>query len=301
VGSESSARVVTLALDSDPIAAIAAIAALLRMEIRESYGMDGILSRLPGENLNYLVTAQDGRRAIAKIAGTDMPEDVVEMEFFALEHAGKAQLGLDLPQVIKNLHGKIETRINFHNNEDNRLRLLHYVAGFNLSEISDISKHLRFDLGKSLARFDQALAGFEHPAAHRQHRWNLADAAHLPRLPDDGCGRSNENRRAGHQWLRIRTPIFCRGASCFITPRVHTAGGIPLRRCTAPHHRCEQCQLVCHRGAGLAFAGVAQDQRCLLTRILFPHYLPFCRERKSVRVRNSHSVYFSPFQPWTTR
>ena len=58
-----------------------------------------------------------------------MPEDVVEMEFAALEHAGKAQLGLDLPQIIKNLHGKIETRINIHKNEDNRLRLLHYVSG----------------------------------------------------------------------------------------------------------------------------------------------------------------------------
>jgi len=145
-------------------------------EIRENYGIDGVLSRLPGENLNYLVTANDGQCAIAKIAGSDMPEDVVEMEFAALEHAGKAHLGLDLPRIIKNRNEKIETRINIHMYEDKRLRLLHYVSGINLSEISDISDDLRFDLGKSLARFDQAVADFDHPAAHRRHRWNLADA-----------------------------------------------------------------------------------------------------------------------------
>ena len=153
---------------------------IVRTEIREQYGIEGTLSRLPGENLNYLVTANDGHCVIAKIAGPDMPPDVVEMEFTALEHAGKAQLGLDLPNIIKNLNRKIETRINLHSNihngDDKRLRLLHYVSGINLSEISDISADLRFDLGKSLARFDQAVAHFDHPAAHRKHRWDLADA-----------------------------------------------------------------------------------------------------------------------------
>ena len=152
------------------------ICEIVRTEIREQYGIAGTLSRLPGENLNYLVTAQDGQCVIAKIAGTDMPEDVVEMEFAALEHAGRAQLGLDLPNIIKNLDGKIETRIGIRINDYKRLRLLHYVPGDNLSEISDISDNLRIDLGKSLARFNKAVADFDHPAAHRRHRWDLADA-----------------------------------------------------------------------------------------------------------------------------
>ena len=74
---------------------------IIRTEIREHYGIDGALSRLPGENLNYLVQAGDGQSVIAKIAGSDMPVEVVEMEFAALEHAGKAHLGLDLPQIYE--------------------------------------------------------------------------------------------------------------------------------------------------------------------------------------------------------
>ena len=31
-------------------------------------------------------------------------------------------------------------------------------------------------MGKTIARFDQAMAGFEHPAARRNHRWNLAES-----------------------------------------------------------------------------------------------------------------------------
>ncbi len=149
---------------------------IVRAEIREKYGREGTLSRLPGENLNYLVNGGDGHFTIAKVAGSDLPKEVVEMEFAALEHAEKAPLGLDLPKIIKNLNGNIETRIKFPDNEVKRLRLLNYIGGDNLSESVDISDDLRFDLGKSLALFDQTLAGFDHPAAHRKHRWDLADA-----------------------------------------------------------------------------------------------------------------------------
>jgi len=155
---------------------LADISEIVRIEIRENYGMEGSLSRLPGENLNYLVSSLDGRMAIAKVAGTDLPKEVVEMEFAALEYAGKAQLVLDLPKIIKNSKGNIETRIKFPDNEIKRLRILNYIGGDNLSDCLNISDDLRFDLGKSLALFDQALASFDHPAAHRKHRWDLHDA-----------------------------------------------------------------------------------------------------------------------------
>jgi len=144
--------------------------------IREHYGIEGILTRLPGENLNYLVEAQDGRKWVAKIADQDHPAGFIEMEHAALLRAKAAQLGLLFPQIIENIHGKIETGIFIQNKSDNRLRLLDYVPGTNWSDYPDISTEMRFDLGQVLARFDRALAGFDHPQAHRKHRWDLADA-----------------------------------------------------------------------------------------------------------------------------
>ena len=148
----------------------------LRQTLREGYGIQGSVSRLPGENLNYLVQAEDGRKYIAKIAGKETPPELVDMEHAALQHAVEAGSSLLLPQIVLNRNGNYETGIKFHNIFCNRLRVLNYIVGTNLSEKPDISAELRFHLGESLARFDQAMADFDHPAAHRKHRWNLVDA-----------------------------------------------------------------------------------------------------------------------------
>jgi len=152
------------------------ISEILRQSIHDAYGIDGSLSRLPGENLNYLVQVKDGSRYIAKVAGKDMPAGVIQMEYAALQYASRAGVKLLLPQLIVNKFGNIETRINIRNNDYNSLRILNYVDGINLSEYTDISGKLRFHLGQSLAMFNQAMRGFDHPAAHRQHRWDLAHA-----------------------------------------------------------------------------------------------------------------------------
>jgi Ser/Thr protein kinase RdoA (MazF antagonist) len=144
--------------------------------LREYYAIEGILSRLPGENLNYLVQTKTGEKYIAKIAGEEMPAELIDMEQAALQHAVGAQLQLLLPQIIANKLGNYETGIEFLKSSFNRLRVLHYIDGTNLSEIADISILLRFNLGETLARFDQVMAGFDHPAAHRRHRWDLAAA-----------------------------------------------------------------------------------------------------------------------------
>lgn len=144
--------------------------------LREYYAIEGILSRLPGENLNYLVQTKTGEKYIVKIAGEDMPVELVDMEQAALQHAVRARVQLLLPQIIVNKFGNYETGINILNKSVNRLRILHYIDGIDLSEITDISTLLRFNLGETLARFDLAMAGFDHPAAHRRHRWDLAAA-----------------------------------------------------------------------------------------------------------------------------
>ena len=145
--------------------------------LREAYAIDGSLVRLPGENLNFLVQGDDGRKFIAKIAGHETPSEVVEMEFAALGYLSRMQTKLQFPEIVINKHGKLETGINFHNSSDKRLRLLNYVRGENMSDLPDISDMLQRNLGESLAGFDLAMVGFDHPAAHRSHRWDLARAA----------------------------------------------------------------------------------------------------------------------------
>lgn len=149
---------------------------IVRQAIMENYAIEGLLTRLPGENLNFLVEAKGRRKWVAKLADETQPAEFIEMENAALILAKKANLGLSFPQILENKHGNIETGINLHNSIDMRLRILEYISGTNWSDCPDISNDMRFELGASLAGFDLALAGFDHPQAHRKHRWDLADA-----------------------------------------------------------------------------------------------------------------------------
>lgn len=143
--------------------------------LQENYGLDGNLDRLAGENLNYLLTTNEGVHHVVKVVGDDMPAEVVEMEFAAIEHAISAEFALLLPKITTNKFGKLETGIYIHNNELNRLRLLKYIDNTVLKNATDISDILIKNVGMTIAAYHSAMKNFDHPAAHRNHRWNLAE------------------------------------------------------------------------------------------------------------------------------
>jgi Ser/Thr protein kinase RdoA (MazF antagonist) len=144
--------------------------------LASNYGLEGRLDRLPGENLNFLVTAANDRRYVLKIVDQDMPPAVVEMEFAAIEHAVAAGFKPRLPQIYENDYGNIETGIKLPVNGLYRARLITFLGGKDMASMSDISINLLKNVGETVASFNQAMQDFEHPAARRDHRWNLASA-----------------------------------------------------------------------------------------------------------------------------
>jgi len=144
--------------------------------LAENYGISGSLMRLSGENLNYLLSTGEGERHVVKIVDEDMPPEVIEMDFAALEYAISTGFSLKLPRIMKNKYRNIETGIKIHKKSLNRLLLLTYVDGEQLENTSDISDILLKNVGISLAQYHLVMQGFSHPAAHRSHRWNLAEA-----------------------------------------------------------------------------------------------------------------------------
>ena len=142
----------------------------------DHYGIEGSLSRLPGENINYLVTVDDEERYVVKIVGEDMPSEVVAMEYAAIEHAVSNGFGLKVPRIMKNKHNKMESGINIRKKHLHRLLLYNYIKDNFLSSMSDISIELANNVGSVIALFDLSMENFDHPAAHRSHQWNLAEA-----------------------------------------------------------------------------------------------------------------------------
>lgn len=141
-----------------------------------SYGLIGKLDRLPGENLNFLVQVHGNKKYVLKIVDEDLPPNVVAMEFAAIEHAVRAGFRPRLPRIIENNNGDIETGIELPANGLYRARIIEYIAGVDLSIIPDISFGILRNVGKTVAAFNRVMQDFEHPAARRNHRWNLAEA-----------------------------------------------------------------------------------------------------------------------------
>lgn len=134
------------------------------------------LRRLAGENLNLLVTTGTRRRFVCKIVGDEVPPGVVEMEDAAIEHAVSRGFRLELPKILENGFSNLETGIKIPQNGLYRLRLVYFLEGTILSSMSDISISLLKNVGTALAEFCNVMKDFGHPAAHRDHRWNLVTA-----------------------------------------------------------------------------------------------------------------------------
>ena len=173
------------------------------------YGLSGLLERLPGENLNFLVTDPGNRKHVFKIVDEHMPSEVVTMEFAAIEHAIRGGFGPGLPRIIENNDENIETRIELPINGLYRARVIEFIDGIDLSSISDISDRMLENVGKTVAAFNQVMRGFHHPAAQRNHRWNLAEAGqHADKIERvEGAGKRELLAWAFAAWRGVREQL----------------------------------------------------------------------------------------------
>ncbi len=145
--------------------------------LAHEYNLTGEISRLPGENFNYLIQSGDGNRYVLKLAGDDVTLEMIDLEYQAVEYLIASGIELDLPRLIKTSSGHIEGSHQL--SEDVRLRgrLLEFVPGLPWGEMGIPKVQQLRDLGTMLGTLDLALSEFKHPAAHRSHGWDLAAAA----------------------------------------------------------------------------------------------------------------------------
>jgi 4-aminobutyrate aminotransferase-like enzyme/Ser/Thr protein kinase RdoA (MazF antagonist) len=141
------------------------------------YGLRGHISRLGGENDNYLISAADGKRYVLKTAGDQVPSDLLDLEHRAIEHLLASGMKLDLPRAVLTNTGRREATQRMADGALLRARLVEFMPGTPWYKGGVPSRQLLRDLGRVLGRLDLALAETDHPAAHRTHPWDLTRAA----------------------------------------------------------------------------------------------------------------------------
>jgi 4-aminobutyrate aminotransferase-like enzyme/Ser/Thr protein kinase RdoA (MazF antagonist) len=140
---------------------------------RERFGIDARATPLAGEiDLNFALEGAAGRHVLKLYApGTD-PEPL------ALQDAALALLAGD--PAVPRLHAPARAV------EGGRLaRVLGWLPGTPWAELGEHPPAALASLGRTVARVDRALAGFDHPALPARRRWNMLAAGDLA---DDASG-----------------------------------------------------------------------------------------------------------------
>ena len=147
-------------------------ASQIRQMLRAEYGIAAEISRLDGENENYLVVAADGSQKVLKMCGSAQTPAVVELENLAVERVAEAGLGLLLPAIVRTRRGSLEGR-HLKGNSEVRGRLLQFVRGIHWNQGGPASVNLKRHLGCCLGRLANVLSETLPPAAQRTHQWDL--------------------------------------------------------------------------------------------------------------------------------
>jgi len=147
--------------------------------LAEEYALQGSISRLAGENDNFLVVTDSGEKFVYKVADEERPRELIELEHRAVEALAAAELGLGLPRLVPTWKGDIESTLRLDGDVTARGRLVRFVAGSPWHQVAPATPRQRTALGACLARFTKAFSDFDHPAARRTHRWDLTAADRL--------------------------------------------------------------------------------------------------------------------------
>jgi 4-aminobutyrate aminotransferase-like enzyme/Ser/Thr protein kinase RdoA (MazF antagonist) len=142
---------------------------------RQLYGLNAVARPLPGEYDANFHLAADGAAYVLKVMHPAAERPVVELQAALLAHLAAADPGVPLPRVQPTLAGELIARAEV-GGQERLVWLLTYLPGRLLADARPHSDTLLAGLGAYLGRLDAALAGFAHPAAERELKWDLTRA-----------------------------------------------------------------------------------------------------------------------------
>jgi len=132
---------------------------------------------------NFRMDAADGSQFLLKIFNPAEARDIANLQTCILNHLRQHAPALPAPYPLAALDGAYETPITLEDGRESLLRMLTFLPGMPLGQSRRTTVQRRA-LGQCLARLDQALDGFTHPAARHELLWNVAAAHRLNGMID---------------------------------------------------------------------------------------------------------------------
>lgn len=141
--------------------------------VADLFGVSGSAKALPSErDQNFRITAAGGQQYVLKIANGLEDADFLDAQQQLWLHLERT--GIDFcPRLFSAKDGSLMPTVEGESGT-HTVRLVSFLAGAPMGNVTRHSHELLRDLGQKLGRLDAALVGFEHPAAQRTFHWDLA-------------------------------------------------------------------------------------------------------------------------------
>ena len=145
----------------------------------ERFGVDGAIHPLFSErDQNFLVRTPGGRGdVVLKIANAREDRALLEAQQAALDHLA-TRIGF-APRLVPAADGDRLVRVTAPDAREHLAWAITRLRGRPLADVRLPPPALLESLGRAVAHLDAALAGFDHPAVHRQFQWDLQGARQL--------------------------------------------------------------------------------------------------------------------------
>jgi len=131
---------------------------------RDLYGLDATASPLNGEfDDNFHLKTRENVEYALKIMRPGCDRAFVDLQVAVLHRLRN----LPVPHVVKTIETTPDGRL---------VWLLEWLPGRLFADYKPHTPAMLANLGRMLGRVDKALQGFDHPAAHRELKWDLARA-----------------------------------------------------------------------------------------------------------------------------
>jgi 4-aminobutyrate aminotransferase-like enzyme/Ser/Thr protein kinase RdoA (MazF antagonist)/murein DD-endopeptidase MepM/ murein hydrolase activator NlpD len=169
---------------------------------RDIYGLEASARSLPGEyDDNFHLTAADGRAFVLKVMHPAREPSFLDLQCRALVRLAERAPQLPLPRVLPNRSGELFSEISSADGSKRLVWALSFLKGTVLAEARPHAPELLRDLGRFLGEMDAALQSFEHPAAHRELKWDSSRASWIKEFIREIEG--NERRALVEKFLAL--------------------------------------------------------------------------------------------------
>ena len=144
---------------------------------RDLYGLEARACPLPSEyDDNFRLETADGTSRVLKVMHPMRDAGFVDMQCAALRRISERDPDLPVPEVLPDRSGRVWSTALLGGGPARLVWMLSYLPGRPIAGARPVTPALLDELGAALGRLDEALAGFAHPSARRELKWDLVRA-----------------------------------------------------------------------------------------------------------------------------